>query len=47
MRAAYGELTGQDAYNTVAVDGRSWFFLTDGSKVTAFQLEHADQDCVH
>ncbi|WP_067435397.1 hypothetical protein [Nocardioides jensenii] len=47
VRAAYGELTGQDAYNTVAVDGRSWFFLTDGSKVTAFQLEHADQDCVH
>jgi hypothetical protein len=47
IRAAYGELTGSDAYNTKAVDGISYFFLTDGSKVTAFQIELADQDCVH
>ncbi|KQZ67375.1 hypothetical protein [Nocardioides sp. Root151] len=46
VRAAYGELGGQDAYNTAPVDGKSWFFLTDGGSVTAFQLEHADQDCM-
>ncbi|HEY3014738.1 MAG TPA: hypothetical protein VGJ41_06480 [Nocardioides sp.] len=45
IRDAYGELTGSDAYSTQPVDGIRYFFLTDGSNVTAFQLELADQDC--
>jgi len=48
IRAAYGELTGSDAYNTPAVNGISYFLFTDlDEKVTAFQIELADQDCVH
>jgi hypothetical protein len=46
VKAAYGDLTGSDAYNTTPVNGISYFFLTDGAKVTAFQIELADEDCV-
>ncbi|QIX25850.1 hypothetical protein ncot_03995 [Nocardioides sp. JQ2195] len=46
VRAAYGDLSGSDAYSTAPVDGVSYFFLTDGSKVTAFQIEQEDQNCL-
>jgi hypothetical protein len=45
IRAAYGELTGSAAYSTKPVNGIRYFFLTDLEKVTAFQIELADQDC--
>jgi len=46
VRAAYGELSGSDAYNTTPVNGASYFFLTDGRVVNAFQVELADEDCI-
>jgi len=46
LRAAYGELIGSDAYSTQPVNGIGYFFLTDGERVTAFQIELADQDCI-